>query len=27
VVAQTIGSGVTPSWAGGTPGAFILTLA
>jgi hypothetical protein len=27
VVAQTIGSGVTPSWAGGTPGAFVLTLA
>lgn len=27
VVAQTIGSGVTPSWAGGTPGALVLTLA
>jgi len=27
VVAQTIGSGVTPSWTGGTPGALVLTLA
>jgi hypothetical protein len=27
VAAQTIGSGVTASWAGGSPGAFVLTLA